>query len=143
MTEMILMKNALMKTKDPANRILFEIKKLKNLTSEINLLKNQSDLFIEAIEYDREHVLFEVAANSCRQGQLVLIDGIIHIKDKKVDFQAHGKISNIAELGNNRLKVSVELHSYDKPIWEEFIQAASSEQTRVDTLFKSMKGDET
>jgi len=124
------------------NQIFFEVKTLKNLTSEINLLKNQQDLFIEALEFDEVHVVFEVASNSCRKGQLVHVEGLIHIKLKTIEFHAHGKISDTIEIGNNRLKVFVELHSYDKDIWKEFTQGLAEEQGRVDQIFQSMKGED-
>ncbi len=123
-------------------RIYLEVLELHNLTTDINLLKNQPDELVEAIEYNKNHIVFEAAERSCGNGQLVSIEGVIHLPTKSPKFTATGKISKVENIGNKRIKISVEIHSYDRKIWDEFHLKLNEEQESVDKLFRMMKGDE-
>ena len=121
--------------------LFFEIKKLKNLTTEINLLKNHQDDRAEAIEFDNDHIVIDCAEKSCAKGQLVDIDGMLHYVSHKVKFNATGKIVNIKPSVDNRVEVTVELHSFNKEEWKTFVTAQRERQENLDKVFRSLKGE--
>jgi len=97
---------------------------------------------IEASEYDKHHVCFEVESKSCAQGQLVQIEGLIKFTDDQVAFSGSGKISRVQTQENAKIKVTIELRSHDKDIWNRFVDVLQNRQDHLDKLFASMKDDE-
>lgn len=131
-----------MDSRSMTKKLCFHVTGLQNLTSDINLLKNQPDKFVEAIEFDDHHIGFEVAEKSCGKGQLVSIEGnLFLVKDVK-KFSATGKIVNHFVIGNGRMKITVAIHSFDKKIWAEFTRLLKEQQSLVDRLFRSMSDED-
>lgn len=128
--------------KERKTHVFFEVKKLMNLTTEINLLNKQTDPVVEAIEYSADHVVFEVDEKSCSKGQLVDVEATIHFESEKIPFKGTGKISEATKIGNSRMKVSIHLHDFDKDLWKKFISTMQKRQKELEQLFKSMKDDE-
>jgi hypothetical protein len=120
----------------------FEVKQLMNLTTEINMLKYNSDDPVEAVEYSLDRMSFEVGEKSCRQGQLVSIKGLVHIEGKSSPLAADGKIAEVIPLGAGRIKVVIEMHHYDKALWHSFVDLLKDRQSQVDKIFRAMREDE-
>lgn len=119
----------------------FTVTALKNLTSDLNMLKKQFDENTEAIEYSLTHVAFELDERTCNRGQLTSLEGIVHMNGQRYPFTAQGKISAVIKLGEGRVKAIVELHSYDKKVWQEFVNLLDDQQKKLDALFKSMRDE--
>jgi hypothetical protein len=120
----------------------FEITKIKNLTTDINMFNSASSDKPQVVSYGIDHVSFEVDKKTCRKGQLVSIDGIVSIEGKTLDFNASGKISEIHSAEENNVKVVLELHQYDKVVWKKFVDHMKLRQGNIDKIFKSIREDD-
>ncbi len=123
-------------------KVYFQVEKLRNLTTDINMLGKSDDGRIEAIEYDVDHICFEVDEKSCRKGQLVNVDGLVHMGAEELPFAGSGKIVDTVSVGPSRIKVVIQLHTYNKVVWQKFVLLQKQRQSKVDKLFKSMREDE-
>lgn len=121
------------------NRNFFEIHRLQNLTTELTLLKSLETKPLEAIEFYHHHISFEALQGTCVQGQLVNIGGVLHFQNRQQEFVATGRVSSCLDLGDQQYKYTIEMHRFDKKIWDDFRQAVEKTQSDVDHLFRSMR----
>jgi len=119
-----------------------EIHCLQNLTTEFELVKNLQRNPLEVIEVDDQILAFNAPHNICGLGLIVHMEGFLHFSGKKMEFLATGRVTSSHDLDNKSSKYTVELHRFDKGLWEEFRRAMVSTQTYVDKLFNSMKESE-
>ncbi|MGZ3747592.1 MAG: hypothetical protein ACXWRE_09480 [Pseudobdellovibrionaceae bacterium] len=121
------------------NRNFFEIRELRNLTTELTLLKSLETKPLEAVEFYHHHISFEAPQKTCAHGQLVSIAGILHFQNIQLEFIATGKVSLCLDVGDHKYKYTIEMHRYDKKAWNDFKQAVEKTQQDVDRLFTSMR----
>jgi len=120
----------------------FHVYHLTNLTTEMDMIKIKSETPIGLTEFDKDRVCFEVDQKSCSVGQLVNIDGIIAFPEGNTPFSCLGKVAKIQPQDHNKMKVTVELRSYDKEIWSRFTGLLKNRQMSLDKVFNSMKDEE-
>lgn len=119
-----------------------EIHCLQNLTTEFDLVRNLQRNPLEVIEVDDRILTFNAPNDICGLGLIVHMEGQLHFAGKKMDFLATGRVTSSQDLDNKQSKYTVELHRFDKGLWEEFRKAIVTTQTYVDKLFNSMKESE-
>jgi hypothetical protein len=117
----------------------FELLELVNLTTNISIASPQKGERMEAVEYSDFGISFECQQKSCAQGQLVKIVGLLIIRGNKKEFNCVGKIQSISILLENRAKVSLDFHQFDREIWQEFWKTLRDKQNSVDSLFNKMR----
>lgn len=116
-----------------------EIHQLRNLTTELSLLKSLETNPLEAVEFGDHHISFQAPQKTCFFGQLVNIEGILHFKKNQLEFFASGKVCQCVAVGEQQCKYTIEMHRYDKKVWNDFKQAIVDTQNEVDKLFYSMR----
>ncbi|MFM6928519.1 MAG: hypothetical protein ACKOX6_08645 [Bdellovibrio sp.] len=119
-----------------------EIHCLQNLTTEFELVKNLQKKPLEVIEVDDRVLAFNAPSKICGLGLIVHMEGFLYFSGKKIEFLATGRVTSSQDLDNHNSKYTVELHRFDKGLWEEFRKAMVSTQVYVDKLFNSMKESE-
>ncbi|MBO9665891.1 MAG: hypothetical protein J7501_03685 [Bdellovibrio sp.] len=124
-------------------RNFLEIHCLQNLMTEFELIKNLKTKPLEIFEFDDRCFSFQAPQKMCGLGLFVHLEGFMHIANEKHDFYATGKVTSTDTLESEKLsKYTIELHRFDKSLWEEFRKAVEQTQAATDTLFKSMKDSE-
>lgn len=116
------------------------IVEISNLTTGIKLFNEGGKKLIELIEFDEEHIKFNLS-KVVGNGQLVSIDGRLLVKDSAHVFSISGKIISTKGNEDKSIEVSVEMHNFDKELWEEFLNIKKEQQERVEQLLSEMKGE--
>lgn len=116
-----------------------EIKSIKNLTTQVEVLKKQGD-FVEASEYSSQSLSVEIKGGPLPLEQLVSISGRIRLNSQYHPFEVIGKISATMPLIPDSTKLEIHLNQYDKKLWQQFLQHKAEAQNQVDNLFKKVKG---
>ncbi len=120
----------------------FHVYNLTNLTTEMDMIKIKAETPIGLTEFDQHRLCFEVDPTSCSIGQLVKVEGIIEFPQAPLAFSCLGKVSHTLKQDNKKMKVTIELRSYDKDIWARFTSLLKTRQSELDKVFNSMKDDE-
>ena len=124
------------------SKSMIKLDSLQNLTTGFPIIKDVSASNQEAVEYDIQHIYFNVASKSCGLGQLVSLSSNIHFNSQVHAFEATGKIVSIKSIAEGQIKIGIELHAFDKKLWKDFFDFQEKQQAELDRLFVSMKGDE-
>lgn len=122
--------------------ICFQVLKLSNITNEVSMVKIDDGDLIEVTEYDKDHICFEVESKSCQPGHLVKVDGVLHLTEGHYPFSALGKVTSVRPQTNNKIKIRIELRSYDKELWSRFTSTLVKRQSELDRLFNVLKDAE-
>ncbi|MEK2688036.1 hypothetical protein [Bdellovibrio sp. GT3] len=125
------------------SRNYLEIHSLQNLTTEFELIKNLKARPIQVLEYAEKSFTFEAAPRICGLGTILNFEGTYQIKGHVLEFLATGRVTHSEPLDDGKLaKYTVELHRFDKGIWESFMSANIQAQQTTDLLFRSMREHE-
>lgn len=122
-----------------SNPNYFEIRRLRNLTTELTLLKTLEKEPIEAVEFYKHLVTFEAPQKACVYGQLISLGGVLHFKNRHEEFDATGRVSTCLDLDDKKCKYTIEMYRFDKKLWDDFREAIAKAQSDVDHLFRSMR----
>lgn len=122
------------------SRNFLEIHSLQNLTTEFELIKNLKARPLEALEYGEKSFTLEAAPRLCGLGTILHMEGKFHISGVETEFLATGKVTQSLCFDDGKVcKYTVELHRFDKGLWEEFLNANMQAQLNTDMLFKAMR----
>ncbi|WP_413557946.1 hypothetical protein [Bdellovibrio sp. HCB209] len=122
------------------SRNFLEIHSLQNLTTEFELIKNLKARPLEVLEYGDKSFTIEAAPRMCGLGTILHIEGKFHIAGLESDFLATGKVAVSSPLEDGKLaKYTVELHRFDKGLWEKFLEANMQSQLNTEMLFRAMR----
>ena len=124
-----------------SRRNIFAILGVYSLTNDLPLLQKDFRDPLMALECDRRHVSFEAPRAVLQLGQLVSIDGSLILANKPQEFSLTGKVIRVQEAGEAIFKYVIEMHSYDKDVWTEFLAAHQRNQDRVDQLFATLRDE--
>lgn len=122
--------------------LCFQVLKLVNITTEVNMIKINEDELVEVLEYDQEHISFEADGKSCQPGHLVKMSGIIHFPEGPTPVVFLGKVTKATIQANEKVKVTIELRSFDKDLWGRFTSVLAKRQADLDSLFNLMRDAE-
>ncbi|HWU44892.1 MAG TPA: hypothetical protein VN132_15675 [Bdellovibrio sp.] len=122
--------------------VCFQVLKLINITTEVSMLKINENDFVEVLEYDQVHISFEAENRSCQPGHLVKLTGAIHFEEGPVSVVFLGKVTKTVTQANQKVKVTVELRSYDQELWKRFTSFLAKRQEDLDKLFNLMRDAE-
>jgi hypothetical protein len=120
----------------------FEIQCLKNLTTEMPLLKVSAEQHLEAFEIDSRQMSFAAPAKTCAVGQLINLEGYLCFRGQREKFLASGRVAAELKLDEQNSLYTLELHRYDINLWRDFLQSIEKTQREVDRLFKTMRDSE-
>ncbi|WP_413575253.1 hypothetical protein ACLVWU_13200 [Bdellovibrio sp. HCB290] len=117
-----------------------EIHSLQNLTTEFELIKNIKGKPLQVLEYSEKTFAFEAGPRMCGLGTILNFEGKYHIRGHVVEFLGTGRVTRSEPLDEGKsAKYTVELHRFDKGLWELFISANRQSQQSTDLLFRSMR----
>jgi hypothetical protein len=122
--------------------VCFQVLKLINITTEVSMMAIKGGEFVEVLEYDHDHISFEADSKSCQPGHLVKMTGIMHFAEESVEVLFLGKVTKTNSQENGKVKVTIELRSFDQDLWERFISTMSKKQADLDSLFDLMRDAE-
>ena len=122
--------------------VCFQVLKLVNITTEVSMLKIKDDEFVEVLEYDRDHISFEAEGKSCQPGHLVKMTGTIHFPEGPASVVFLGKVTKAFPEANKKVKVTIELRSFDQELWGRFTSLLAKRQADLDKLFNLMRDAE-
>ncbi len=121
-------------------RNFLEIHSLQNLTTEFELIKNLKARPLEILEYADKSFTFEATPRICGLGTIIHIEGKFYIEGVEHDFLATGKVTQSEALDSGKhSKYTIELHRFEKGLWENFLNANLQSQLNTDMLFRSMR----
>lgn len=121
-------------------RNFLEIHSLQNLTTEFELIKNLKARPLEILEYSDKSFTFEATPRICGLGTIIQLKGKFHISGNEFDFLATGKVTQSESLDAGKFsKYTVELHRFEKGLWDNFLNANLQSQLNTDMLFRSMR----
>lgn len=119
--------------------VCFQVLSVINLTTGFSMITIQQDDFVEVLEYDQKHISFEADSSPCQTGHLVKISGIINLHQIGYPVIALGKVTKSIPLSSNKVKVTIELRSYDQQLWERFTSVLRQRQEELDNLLSVMR----
>jgi hypothetical protein len=122
--------------------VCFQVLNLINITTEVNMIKIKDDEFVEVLEYDQDHISFEANGKSCQPGHLVKMTGTIHFPEGPAAVIFLGKVTKTIPQENEKVKVTIELRSFDRELWGRFTSVLAKRQDDLDKLFNLMRGAE-
>ena len=122
--------------------VCFQILAVTNITTEVSMIKIRDDDFVEVLEYDQNHISFEVDGRSCQPGHLVKTTGILHFPEGSITVVTLGKVNRCTLQANHKMKVTIELRSFDQEHWKRFTSIMDKRQTDLDAIFKLMRDAE-
>ncbi len=122
--------------------VCFQVLKLINITTEVSMIKIKEDEFVEVLEYDQDHISFEADNKSCQPGHLVKMTGTLHFPEGPASVISLGKVTKAILQENNKVKVTIELRSFDKELWGRFTSVLAKRQVDLDNLFNLMRDAE-
>lgn len=122
--------------------VCFQVLKLVNITTEVSMLTIGDNELVEVLEYDQEHISFEADGRSCLPGHLVKMTGTIHFPEGPAPVIFLGKVTKAIPQQNNKVKVTIELRSFDKDLWNRFTAVLAKRQDDLDRLFNLMRDAE-
>jgi hypothetical protein len=120
--------------------LTIELKGIRSLTTEIGIFKESSGALVEAVEFSEKTLVFQLPKGKLTVGALVSLTCSLHF-DEILDFPITGKVQFCDSSAFDLQKVGIELRQYDRELWVRFLKAVAANQTRVDTLLASMKGE--
>lgn len=124
-----------------SRRNIFAILGVYSLTNDLPLLQKDFRDPLMAVECDRHHVTFEAPRAVLQLGQLVSVDGSLIIANKPHEFSLTGKVVRVHPAGEGQCKYVIEMHSFDKESWLEFLTVHRQNQERVDQLFSILRDE--
>ncbi|WP_413584835.1 hypothetical protein [Bdellovibrio sp. HCB274] len=122
------------------SQYFLEIHSLQNLTTEFELIKNLKGKPLQVLEYSEKSFTFEAVPRMCGLGTILNFEGKYHMRGQSIEFLATGRVTRSEPLDHgNTSKYTVELHRFDKGLWEVFLKANLQAQQSTDLLFRSMR----
>lgn len=122
--------------------LTIEILSIRNLTLDIDILASQKLDRLEVAEYNTQSVVVNLPHMRVGAGSLVSMGGRLHFGDKDWKFAATGQVVSCETNSSGKThRVEIHFRQIDNDLWNQFLDAGKAEQQRVDTLFRSMKGD--
>lgn len=113
---------------------------LKNINTNEDLFKVDSQLQVEVVEVANKSLVLEIPQALKIPPRKILLVGFFDFKEEKTAFQFIGQVvSNEVLDGVHR--VAVDLTQYDKQLWVQFLRQKEEKQGRADHIFRLIKGD--
>lgn len=121
---------------------MIELHSIRNLTLDIDILAAQKLDRLEVSEYSSQTVVVNLSHMRVGTGSLLSLDGRLHFADKDWKFEATGQVISCETHASGKThRLEIHIRQIDSVLWNQFLEAGKAEQLRVDTLFRSMKGD--
>jgi hypothetical protein len=117
-----------------------EVSKIVNLTTGLPVLDKDKGP-VEAVECGADSVTFQLSAQ-VKNGQLLALEGTLHINGKKLSFQATGRVKSFTPDPGGAHRFEISFQQMNKSIWKQFCDAIGERQDRADKIFNAMRGDE-
>ena len=114
---------------------------VENVTMQKTLLRRNSKVRIEVLEFGEHTILFETAGVSCKKNHRLSIAGNLVTSVKTVPFSFTAKVKSVSTIANKRQRLSVEFMQYDVPLWTDFLNYAQMRQDKCDEILKRVKGE--
>lgn len=118
------------------------VTRLENTTTGTNLLNSKG-----AVKFHKVSVIFSHGVqislppgSSCPVGHFVMLDFIISVDKSKYEMRSTGKVTSTSIM-NEALIVEIEFKRYDKKAWQEVLENLHVRQSRVDEIFRRVKGE--
>ncbi len=118
-----------------------QITRITNLTNGIDLHKSKQNEIMEITEYGAE-VITIVLPKPAGKNLLVNIDATLLLNGKKNPFIISGKIIKVEPTLDKTYTIEIELHDFDRVLWNDFLKLRQEAQNQVDDVFRKIKGDE-
>lgn len=122
--------------------VCFQVLTLINITTEVSMIKIQEGDFVEVLEYDQDHISLEADNKTCQPGHLVKMTGSIHFPEGSAPVVFLGKVTKTDPQANNKVKVTMELRSFDQDLWGRFTSILAKRQADLDNIFNLMRDAE-
>lgn len=114
---------------------------IENLTLHVDVLAEHKLYPLEAVAYGAESILLLLPELKLGAGSLVSIKGELMLDDKRLPFVASGKmLSAVPDPHAAMLRVEIQLHQYDRPLWELFCKSKQLAQNHANQLLSAMTG---
>lgn len=115
-----------------------EMTMMKNMTTAMDVLQGQGPL--EVSEYGASDLAVPLRS-VVRDGALVSVNLRLVSPARVFDFPATGKVLSCDEVEAGVFRVKVQLRQFDREAWSQILLILQGDQTRVDALFDSIKGE--
>lgn len=118
-----------------------EISRIQNLTTGIDIFSVALAQPMDVVEWGEQTLVFQSTARAL-PGQLVSFAATISMGIERRDFEATGKVQSLLAGVDGLNRFEILLQQFDRQLWNQFLEALKSKQTRADRIFKSVRGEE-
>lgn len=119
----------------------FDLKEIKNLTTNENILSPHAESSAIIIEFDADSICIDALPKSCNIGQLVKVEGTLVTASAQIHFTAVAKVEKIEFSSEKTMFVSLKYLQYNKEQWSLYTQSMKQRQTHIDQLFLLLKDE--